>query len=388
MLKALELFCGVGGSALGVSEAGFNVLEVVDFDPVACSVVILNQVSRRRRLRTTKVTIADVSAVNFSAYRDGIDLLSAGPPCQPFSFGGLHRSHRDGRDGFPSLIRAIAEVRPRAFLIENVGGLARRRFASYLEFVRLQLQFPEVRQKPTESKVEYQKRLRSYAQRGKKAGLKYNVSQATIINAADYGVPQNRKRLFIVGFRGDQSVIWRFPAPTHSQDALNWSKWRQQSYWKRHGVDPPGKRKSREGKSESAHIESRPSRRPWVTIRDAIGDLLDPHGHQSSVANGERISGARRYKGHTGSDLDHVAKAIKAGVHGVGGGENTLRLSNGSVRYFTIRECARLQTFPDDYVFFGNRSRIVRQLGNAVPPKLAKILAQAIANHLRRNRPH
>jgi len=93
--------------------------------------------------------------------------------------------------------------------------------------------------------------------------------------------------------------------------------------------------------------------------------------------------GARSYPGHTGSPLDVPSKTLKAGVHGVPGGENMLRREDGSVRYFTVRESARLQTFPDDYRLRGAWSETMRQLGNAVPVELAAAVADQIASTLR-----
>jgi DNA (cytosine-5)-methyltransferase 1 len=88
------------------------------------------------------------------------------------------------------------------------------------------------------------------------------------------------------------------------------------------------------------------------------------------------IPGARLYERHTGSELDWPAKTIKAGVHGVAGGENVLVQDDGKYRYFTLREMARLQCFPDDYFFTGPRSRIIGQIGNAVPVELARVLGE------------
>lgn len=93
-------------------------------------------------------------------------------------------------------------------------------------------------------------------------------------------------------------------------------------------------------------------------------------------------AGARVYKGHTGSTLDDPAKVLKAGDHGVPGGENMLAYANGDVRYFTVREAARLQAFPDRYVFKGAWTEAMRQLGNAVPVALAKAVAESIGNYL------
>ena len=114
-----------------------------------------------------------------------------------------------------------------------------------------------------------------------------------------------------------------------------------------------------------------------------IGDLPDPERGGSDVfANHIFNPGARQYKGHTGSPLDEPAKTLKAGDHGVPGGENMLRRVDGSVRYFTVREAARLQTFPDEYVFRGAWTEAMRQLGNAVPVRLAEMVARSVAEKL------
>jgi DNA (cytosine-5)-methyltransferase 1 len=123
-------------------------------------------------------------------------------------------------------------------------------------------------------------------------------------------------------------------------------------------------------------------------VRDAIGDLPDPWApHAERRHPNHRFQdGARAYHGHTGSPLDEPAKTLKAGVHGVPGGENMLRRADGSVRYFTIRESARLQAFPDSYVMHGSWSEAMRQLGNAVPVTLGYVIAHSVAEHLRADR--
>jgi DNA (cytosine-5)-methyltransferase 1 len=126
------------------------------------------------------------------------------------------------------------------------------------------------------------------------------------------------------------------------------------------------------------------TRFPWRTVRDAIEDLPDPEKHpRNGIANHIFNAGARSYPGHTGSPLDEPAKTLKAGDHGVPGGENMLLRPNGSVRYFTAREAARLQTFPDDYIFCGSWTETMRQLGNAVPVRLAEVIAGSVAASLR-----
>jgi DNA (cytosine-5)-methyltransferase 1 len=123
--------------------------------------------------------------------------------------------------------------------------------------------------------------------------------------------------------------------------------------------------------------------KPWQTVRDALMGLPDPERDDDSAFLNHRFQpGARVYPGHTGSPMDEPAKTLKAGDHGVPGGENMVVLPNGKVRYFSVRESARLQTFPDEFVFHGSWSETMRQLGNAVPVTLAKIVATSIAERL------
>jgi DNA (cytosine-5)-methyltransferase 1 len=127
------------------------------------------------------------------------------------------------------------------------------------------------------------------------------------------------------------------------------------------------------------------SRQRWRTVRDAIADLGSPAETSSELharLDHLLVPGARAYPGHTGSSLDEPAKTLKAGVHGVPGGEGTVVLDDGSVRYFTIREAARIQTFPDNYVFVGSRSEKMRQIGNAVAVKVADVIGSCIAQTL------
>jgi DNA (cytosine-5)-methyltransferase 1 len=122
---------------------------------------------------------------------------------------------------------------------------------------------------------------------------------------------------------------------------------------------------------------------PWRTVRDAIADLPDPETKAAlKVPNHMFQGGARSYPGHTGSPLDLPAKTLKAGDHGVPGGENMLVKANGDVRYFTVRESARIQTFPDGFRFHGSWSETMRQLGNAVPVLLAQRVASSVAEKL------
>ena len=123
--------------------------------------------------------------------------------------------------------------------------------------------------------------------------------------------------------------------------------------------------------------------KPWRTTRDAIAGLPEPTVKGSETWHNHKLQeGARSYPGHTGSVLDLPAKTLKAGVHGVPGGENMIALPDGRVRYLTVRESARLQTFPDDFRFHGSWTETMRQLGNAVPVELAHVVAASVREHL------
>jgi DNA (cytosine-5)-methyltransferase 1 len=205
-----------------------------------------------------------------------------------------------------------------------------------------------------------------------------------VLNAANYGVPQKRERVVFVGFRSDLGVQWRFPDETHSLEALLWDQRNTGEYWDRHKVSRAERQRFALDAAKPI-VGDKPEMLAWRTVRDAIGGLPDPeHDRRRSASiDSHRFQpGARSYPGHTGSPLDAPAKTLKAGVHGVPGGENMLRRPDGSVRYFTIRESARLQTFPDAYKFHGAWGECMRQIGNAVPVELAHVVARNVATNL------
>ncbi len=209
-----------------------------------------------------------------------------------------------------------------------------------------------------------------------------NINQ---INRFFVGVIEDGERVIIVGFRGDIGLQWSFPEATHSQKALLWDQWIAKGYWDRHGV-AKNKRPGAPNAMTKEQLSKNglPAEKAWLTVRDAISDLPAPRENRESegVLNHRLMAGARVYPGHTGSPLDEPAKTLKAGDHGVPGGENMLVLPDGSVRYFTVRESARLQTFPDDYMFTGSWTESMRQLGNAVPVTLSHTVASHIKDRL------
>jgi DNA (cytosine-5)-methyltransferase 1 len=234
-----------------------------------------------------------------------------------------------------------------------------------------------------ESWEDHNRRLQRVKTEGRHDGLRYNIV-VDLLNAADYGVPQRRERVFFVGFRSDVGQKWSFPKKTHSRESLLRAQWLTGEYWEEHRVpknrrpEPPAVQNS--GVDRFSDLPLLPR---WRTVRDAISDLPDPEMNKRNAAfNHVQNPGARAYPGHTGSPLDEPAKTLKAGDHGVPGGENMLALPDGSLRYFTVRESARLQTFPDQYLFASSWTESMRQIGNAVPVTLAQAVAESVRDVL------
>ena len=382
-MDSIELFAGAGGLGLGAVRAGFQPVSVVEIDSDCCHTLRNNS-----DISTLwPVLQSDIRRIDFSHHRGKIDIVTGGPPCQPFSLGGKHKGLNDGRDMFPEAIRVLREVEPKAFMFENVKGLTRQTFRNYFEYIKLQMVHPEVIIKENETWADHLARLEKYETKGTNYGLNYNVV-VHLANAADYGVPQRRERVFFVGFRSDLKIAWSFPRETHSYEALAWSQYRDNTYWDKHKISWRERSFCERTRSTAWKNEEQPQLLPWNTVRDALSNLPDPEFNEIESAayeNHKFQAGARSYPGHTGSPLDSPAKTLKAGVHGVPGGENMLLRPNGTVRYFSIRESARLQTFPDNYVFHGSWTESMRQLGNAVPVKLAEVVASDILSHLKAN---
>jgi len=382
--RAIELFAGAGGLGMGVALAGFETEAVVERDPYCCDTIRENKAAKHDLLKSWKLIDCDVHEIGFLPYRDKIDLVSGGPPCQPFSLGGKHRAYRDDRDLWSEAVRATREVRPKAFIFENVKGLTRQAFANYYEYIYLQLTYPTIKRKKEERWSDHLGRLEQH-HTGKKAAsvLHYKVVRR-VLNAANFGVPQKRERVFFVGFRGDLGLEWHFPERTHSFDTLLWEQVVTGDYWERHKIATKDRVVSERDHARARLLPPPENLKAWRTTRDAIADLPQPTTKGCErFFNHKLQEGARSYLGHTGSALDLPAKTLKAGVHGVPGGENMIALPQGGVRYLTVRESARLQTFPDDYRFHGSWTETMRQLGNAVPVELAHVVANSVYENLR-----
>ena len=255
---------------------------------------------------------------------------------------------------FPEAVRAVRELRPECFLFENVKGLLRQSLASYFHYIILQLSYPMLSRKADEDWQTHLSRLERHHTGSRETDLSYRVVYR-LLDAADYGVPQHRHRVFIVGLRSDLGKEWSFPEPTHSMDRLLWEQWITGSYWDEHSIaknnrpSSPLRLRRRIERLATDFALFPPDGKRCRTVRDAIAGLPDPRDKRHTVPNHEFRDGARPYPGHTGSPLDEPSKALKAGDHGVPGGENMIALPDGTCRYYTVRESARVQTFPDDF---------------------------------------
>jgi DNA (cytosine-5)-methyltransferase 1 len=225
-LKCLEIFSGAGGLAKGLELSGFEHLAFVEVNKHACATLSEN-------FDTKKIFCGDIRNFDLDAL-DSVDLIAGGPPCQPFSLGGKHQANQDSRDMFPYAIQAINKLRPKAFIFENVKGLLRPAFADYFDYIILRLSYPDFVAKPNADWREHLEKLRSTSKLSY-AGKKYDV-QFKLINAADYGVPQMRERVIIVGTRANLALNWSFPNATHSEDRLLWDMAITGDYWKQHQI--------------------------------------------------------------------------------------------------------------------------------------------------------
>lgn len=396
MLTSIELFAGGGGMALGLHAAGFAHRQLVEWDSRACDTLRLNGLTVDPTRGTPPWAPENVFEGDVRDYASGldgqardVDLVAGGPPCQPFSLGGIHAGQADSRNMFPAALDVVRAVQPRFVIFENVPGLLRPNFQPYFDYVGEQLTAASIAPKAGESWRDHRERVVAQARRSK---LRYQVRRQVIL-AADLGLPQMRRRVFLVGIREDLNAAWTNLAADHTEDALLYAQFISGSYWEEHAADPEVKRLLRKGLPEAPgrladRVErlrdaGRPREKRWRTVRDMLRDpepLAKPvDGRQRGPwPNHVGVPGARSYVGHTGSDIDLPAKTIKAGVHGVCGGEAMIRFRDDSLRYMTTREAARVQGFPDWYEFTGARSHAMRHIGNAVAVDVARAVGERL----------
>lgn len=351
--STISLFSGAGGLDLGVEQAGYRVLAALEFDSDACA-------SLRTNFPTASILQGDIRRISTDEILRAagvgageVELLVGGPPCTPFSKSGYWLEHkRRGLDPEASLlehyVRVLDEARPRAFLLENVFALA------YANHNRPWLGFL----------------LESFDRLG------YHVTQETVL-AADYGVPQRRQRLILVGSLEGPPA---FPPATHTG---------------------PHERRVWELGERELH----------VTAGDAIADLVDrddlaepeevvggKYGHLlPGIPPGDNYLFYTAKRGHPDPQFEwrkrYWSFLLKLDPEQP---SPTIQASPGPYvgpfhwenRRLRVMELKRLQTFPDDFVICGNRRSAQRQLGNAVPPLLARRIAEVLIEGRFRVEPH
>lgn len=311
MPKAVSLFSGCGGSDAGVISAGFEVLMANDILPYARDVYLANHPA-------TDYKVADVATLK--AFPEA-ELLVGCYPCQGFSQGGLRDPSRKINTLYLEFARALKAIKPKAFIVENVSGMVRKNFSHLLE-----------------------DQFKVFRETG------YRV-KAELLNAVDFGVAQERKRIFIVGLREDLGLEYQFPEPTHG-----------------------------EGR-EAAHL----------TIRDAIADLPEwPEGefyardfHWYYLSRNRRQEWEQASKTIVANPrhmpLHPMSPPLKKLEHNVWRFE-----TDGRARRFSYREAARLQGFAKGFFFpdaeKGSLDMRYKVAGNAVPPPLFEAVAKALPN--------
>ena len=326
-IHALDIYAGAGGLSIGLEAAGFKIVAGVDIDRDSCDTFA-------KAHPAAEVVHRDVGLVSFKQWKGAVDCVVGGPPCQPWSTGGKRLGIDDPRDGWPQFLQALEDIEPRAFIAENVAGLV-----------------TGVRRPYFQSLI---KRLEE--------DLHFKVA-AQVVNAADYGVPQKRLRLIIVGLRGKR---FEFPTP---------------------GYGPGEKPRKHAG----SVIQSVPIGVPNPSIVTyARQPDLRPNPYDGHIYNG----------GGRPIDLDKPAPTLLASMGGnktpwidtlgivpeyhkhlMSGGEPRVGRVPGA-RRITVEEAALLQTFRPSMQFVGRRSSCYRQIGNAVPPLLAKVIGSKVLEQL------
>ncbi|SEP22584.1 DNA (cytosine-5)-methyltransferase 1 [Methylobacterium sp. UNC300MFChir4.1] len=344
---AISLFSGAGGLDLGFEAAGFRTVVALELDARCVETLRANRPWPVIERDIAKVTTKEL--LRTGGLKPGqADVLIGGPPCQPFSKAGFWATGQARRLDDPRAstldhyLRVLAEAQPRAFLLENVEGLGFRGKDEGLRLIRDALSTINAA-----------------------TGSRYSASVA-VLNAADYGVPQLRRRLFIVGAR--EGSQFRFPSPTHADPlsldlAANSERWR--TAWDAlHDVD--------EANDPMLQMKGK-----WAALMPSIPEGQNYLWH-TARGGGEPLFGWRR---RYWSFLLKLAKDQPSWTLAAQPGPATGPF-HWSGRRLSAREMARLQTFPENISFAGSLADAQRQLGNAVPSLLAEVIARAIREQL------
>ena len=327
----LELFAGAGGMALGFEKAGMKSVGLNEINKDACETLRTNR-------KNWNIIENDIKDIDFTKY-NGIDFLSGGFPCQSFSYAGKKLGFEDTRGTlFFEFARAIKEINPKMFLAENVRGLLTHENGKTLDTIKSIIN-----------------------------ELGYHLIEPTVLKAIFYKVPQKRERLFLVGIRKDLLCYSNFewPSKYHQimtvKDALKKGEL--------YSVDCPDSDGQKYPKRKKEILKLVPEGGSW---KDLPLDIQKEYMKSSFFMGGGKTGMARRLSWDLPSLTLTCAPAQK----------QTERCHPEETRPLTIREYARIQTFPDDWIFKGSLSSQYKQIGNAVPVNLAFAVGRKIVKCL------
>ena len=287
--------------ALGLHQAGFEHAALVEWDTQACATLRRNADGR---WDTEAIWDGDVRSGlrRVGESLGGVDIVAGGPPCQPFSLGGLHAGQNDRRNMFPAALDVVRQFQPKAVIFENVPGLLRPSFLPYFRYIVNQLREPTVTLKRGEPWRDHAERLTREPQ-GKRS-LRYKVAEPVVLNAADFGVPQVRRRVFVVAIRSDLGFAWDWDKLPRSngERALHYNQWVEPIYWDEHGIPRPPPETISQDDLQELKRAGRPDAKRWRTVRDMLREPtpLPPAaeaGEDPPLPNHIAIPGARSYPG-------------------------------------------------------------------------------------------
>jgi DNA (cytosine-5)-methyltransferase 1 len=328
--SVLELFAGAGGLAVGMEKAGLKCVALNEVDKWACQTL-------RKNRPHWKVLEGDIKDLDFSEYRDKIDVVTGGFPCQAFSYAGKKLGLADARGTlFYEFARAVTEVNPPICIGENVRGLLSHENGKTLQGMMSILD-----------------------------EIGYNVVPVQVLKAIHYKVPQKRERLILVGIRKDISTKYEYPKPYQKiynlKDALQKSDLFDSNVPFSVGAKYP--------ESKKKVLDLVPPKGYW---RDLPLDIQKDFMGGSFHLEGGKTGIARRIGWDEPSLTLTCSPAQK----------QTERCHPDETRPFTVREYARIQTFPDDWIFEGSLAQQYKQIGNAVPVNLGKEVGYSIVRFL------
>ncbi len=325
---SIELFAGGGGLALGMEKAGFRHVLLNEFDKSACATL-------RRNRPGWNVVEGDIHGVSFKDYEGKVDFLSGGFPCQAFSYAGNKGGFEDARGTlFFELARAVKEVKPKVFMGENVKGLYTHDNGHTFEVIKSVI-----------------------------SDLGYTLVEPRVLKAIQYQVPQKRERLILIAIRNDlaDKVTFRYPSPFNRVVTLRDAFFKGILY----DCDVPESIGQKYPQRKKEIMEQVPMGGNWKDLPD---ELQREYMKGSYFLGGGKTGIARRLSLDEPSLTLTCAPAMK----------QTERCHPTETRPLTVREYARIQTFPDDWEFCGNMTAQYKQIGNAVPVNLAAAVGRSL----------